>query len=225
MPDWNALLTRATGDFARLVEEVDATAPVPTCDEWCVVDLVEHLGGIHQWGRHAVVEGTPEGTPEPAPTDLSRLPEWYAGHAGDLVEVLVSTDPAAPAWTFGRQAGTAGWWSRRQTHETRMHTYDLLAAVGREDEWQPEPDLAWDAVLEVGDTFYLRQVRMARTDPLPRLLRLRPTDLDVPPLELGDGEPAVEVAAPARELLLQVWHRSRNPDPAADALLSLPLTP
>jgi uncharacterized protein (TIGR03083 family) len=226
MRDWNSLLTAATGEFARLVEQVDPTADVPTCDEWCVVDLVEHLGGVHQWARHAIVEGTPEGTPEPAPADLSRLAQWYAGHAGDLLETLASTDPAAPAWTFGRQAGTAGWWGRRQVHETWMHTYDLLAAAGRTEDWQPEPDLAWDAVREVADTFYLRQVRMARTDPLPATLVLTATDLpDAAVVRVGDDQPLVEITAPARELLLQLWHRTRHADPAVDTLLSLPITP
>ena len=65
MPDWYALLPTVTADFARLLDEVDPTAGVPACPEWCVADLVEHLGGVHQWARHAIVEGTPEGQPEP----------------------------------------------------------------------------------------------------------------------------------------------------------------
>lgn len=224
MPDWYALLPAATADFARLVDQVDATAAVPACPEWCVADLVEHLGGVHQWARHAIVEGTPEGSPEPAPHDLSTLAGWYARHAGDLLDTLAATDPDAPAWTFGRQAGTAGWWARRQTHEVLVHTHDLLAAAGRAEEWRPEPEVAWDGVLEVGDTFYLRQVRLARTDPLPATLLLLPTDLEVDPLPLGDG-PVVEVRGTARELLLLLWHRATSDDPAAAELLALPITP
>lgn len=225
MPDWNSLLAAATADLARLVEEVDPTTAVPACPEWCVADLVEHVGGVHQWARHAIVEQNPEGTPEPAPSDLSTLAAWYAGHAGDLLDALAERDPADPAWTFGRRVGTAGWWARRQTHEALVHTHDVLTAVGRAGEWDVTPDLAWDGVLEVEETFYLRQVRLARMEPLPGTLRLRATDLDVDPLHIGDGAPLVEVAAPARELLLLLWHRTTSDDPAAAALLAHPITP
>lgn len=223
--DWNALLTAATGEVARLVGEIDPTTAVPACPDWCVADLVEHLGGVHQWARHAIVEGGPEGRPAPAPQDLSRLAEWYAGHAGDLVDTLATTDHAAPAWTFGRRAGTVGWWARRQTHETLMHTCDLLAAVGREQEWHPAPAVLWDGVREVEDTFYLRQVRMARTDPLPATLLLVPTDVGEEPVRIGDGAPVVEVRGTARELLLLLWHRTTTDDPEAAALLARPITP
>lgn len=226
MHDWNALLTVATGGLARLIDEVDLTAAVPACPEWCVADLVEHVGGVHQWARHAVVEGTPEGRPEDAPTDLSQLAAWYAGHAGDLIEALAATDPSAPVWTFGRGVGTTGWWARRQTHEALMHTYDLLSAVGREAEWQPDPAVAWDGVREVKDTFYLRQVKMARTEPLPGTLVLAPTDVpDAEPVRIGDGDPHVTVRGAARELLLLLWHRTTTEDPAAAPLLAHAITP
>jgi uncharacterized protein (TIGR03083 family) len=224
MPDWYALLPVLTADFARLVDEVDPTASVPACPEWCVADLVEHLGGVHQWARHAIVEGTPEGSPEPGPQDLSELAAWYAGHAGDLLDTFAATDPQAPAWTFGRQAGTAAWWARRQAHEVQLHTHDLLAAAGRAEEWRPEPEVAWDGVLEVADLFYLRQVRMARTEPLPATLLLVATDLPVDPVALGDG-PVVEVRGTAQEVLLLLWHRATSSDPAAAELLAMPITP
>ena len=217
----------ATGRVARLIDEVDLTASVPACPEWCVADLVEHLGSVHQWARHAVLEGTPEGRPEDAPADLSELAAWYAGHAGDLVETLATTDPAAPAWTFGRGVGTAGWWARRQTHEVSIHTYDLLSAAGREEEWQPDPVLAWDGVREVQDTFYLRQVKMARTEPLAGTLVLEATDVPggADPVRIGDGEPHVHLRGTARELLLLLWHRATTDDPAAAPLLAEAITP
>lgn len=225
MLDWNTLLAGATTDLARLTAEVDLTATVPACPEWCVADLVEHVGGVHQWARHAIVEQNPEGTPEPAPSDLSTLPAWYAGHAGDLLETVVEREPTDPAWTFGRRVGTVGWWARRQTHETLVHTRDVLAAVGRTHEWAIDPVVAWDGVQEVEETFYLRQVRLARMEPLPATLLLRATDVDADPLRIGDGAPLVEVAAPAEELLLLLWHRTTSTDPVAAELLAHPITP
>jgi uncharacterized protein (TIGR03083 family) len=225
MLDWNTLLSGATTDLARLAAEVDLTAAVPACPEWCVADLVEHVGGVHQWARHAIVEQNPEGTPEPAPSDLSSLPAWYAGHAGDLLETVTEREPTDPAWTFGRRVGTVGWWARRQTHETLMHTRDVLAAAERTHEWAIDPVVAWDGVLEVEETFYLRQVRLARMEPLPATLLLRATDVDADPLRLGDGAPLVEIAAPAEELLLLLWHRTTSTDPVAAELLAHPITP
>ena len=220
--DWTALLTTATDDFARTIGEVDPVAVVPSCPGWTVADLVDHVGGVHQWARHAVVEGNPKGEPEPASGDLVA---WYRSHATDLIDTLRSTDPAAPAWTFGTER-TAGWWLRRQTHETLVHTRDLLDAAGRVDEWTIAPALAWDAVGEVATEFYPRQVRLDRTEPLPGTLRLVATDLpDAEPVTIGVAEPVVEVRAPAVDVLLLLWHRQVSPDPAAAALLALPIAP
>jgi len=222
--DWSTLLTAATGGFARTIGEVDPTAAVPACRGWTVADLVDHLGGIHQWARHAALEGNPDGRPEPAPADPAALPGWYAGHARALRESLASLGPAAETWTFGTEQ-TAGWWQRRQTHETLMHTRDLLDAAGRVEEWHLEPDLAWDGVREVVTEFYPRQVRLGRTDPIPGTLRLVPTDLDADPVVVGDAVPEVEVRARAVDVLLMLWHRAEPADPAAAALLARPITP
>lgn len=220
--DWNDLLAAAIEDFTQTLADADPAASVPSCPGWTVADLVDHLGGVHQWARHAVVEGNPKGEPEPAVGDLVA---WYRQHAGDLLETLRSTDPAAPAWTFGTEQ-TAGWWSRRQVHETRMHTRDLLEAGGRVDAWELPAELAWDGVREVATEFYPRQVRLGRTEPIPGTLRLRATDLpDADPITIGSDEPVVEAAAPAVEVLLMLWHRAPAPDPAAAALLAFPIAP
>ncbi|GAA4378567.1 maleylpyruvate isomerase family mycothiol-dependent enzyme [Nocardioides caricicola] len=217
--DWTALLTAATDDFARITGEVDPVAAVPACPGWTVADLVDHLGGVHQWARHAVVAGNPDGKPAPLTGDPAR---WYAGHARALVDALA--EPSAPAWTFGTEQ-TVAWWLRRQTHETLMHTRDLLDAAGRVDEWLIDPELAWDGVREVATEFYPRQVRLGRTEPVPGTLRLVATDLEVDPVVVGDALPEVEVRAPATDVLLMLWHRTVSDDPAAAALLALPIAP
>ena len=224
-PDFVLLLTDATADFTALAADADLSALVPDCPGWTAASLVVHLGGIHQWARHAVLEGNPDGRPEPAPDD-GPLDQWYAGHAAALVDTLTKVGPDAPAWTFGADAGTAGWWSRRQLHETRVHTRDLLGAMGRADEWTIDPALAWDGVDEVATMFYPRQVRLGRSEPLPGRLRLVATDLpDAAPIVIGDAEPVVEVGAPAADVLLMLWHRRTSDDPAAAALLALPFAP
>ena len=222
--DWNALLTTATDDFARTIGEVDPVAVVPSCPGWTVTDLVDHVGGVHQWARHAVLEGTPDGQPE-SPAPGADLASWYAGHATALRETLRAAGPDASAWTFGTEQ-SVGWWLRRQSHETLMHTRDLLDAGGRVEQWTVPPELAWDGVREVATEFYPRQVRLGRTAPLPATLRLTATDLpDDAPVVIGEAEPVVEVRAPAVDLLLMLWHRQTAADAAAAELLRLPIVP
>ena len=91
--DWNQLLADATADFAALAADADLDALVPDCPGWTVASLIVHLGGIHQWARHAVVEGNPEGRPEPAPDD-GALDGWYLTHAAALLAELCRPGPA-----------------------------------------------------------------------------------------------------------------------------------
>lgn len=225
MTDWLALLTDATEDFAGLTSTADPGAPVPACPGWAVADLVDHLGGVHQWARHAVLEGNADGVSEPAPDDRALLAGWYAGHARALCTALADVGPAGPAWTFGTEQ-TAAWWGRRQVHETLMHTRDLLAATGQIDQWSLDPALAWDGVREVATEFQPRQVRLGRADPLPATLRLTATDLpDADPVEIGDAGPVVELAAPAETLLLVLWRRVEAPAEAAHLLRPGAVTP
>jgi uncharacterized protein (TIGR03083 family) len=220
------VLTAATDRFATLVETTDPTLAVPSCPDWRVADLVGHIGEVHQWARHAVVAGNPDGVAEDAPEDATALGSWYRTHATALVDVLATTDPAAPAWTFDRSDRTAGWWVRRQVNETVMHTWDLLAAHGGEADWAPDPVLSWDGVDEVATMFYPRQVRLGRTEPLPGTLRLVATDVPhAAPITIGDAGAVVEVAGQAADLLLLVWQRRSHPDPAAADLLGRAIAP
>ena len=75
--DWLDLLRRSTDRFAAVVDGADPGTPVTWCPGWPLRDLVDHLGGVHQWAAHAVVVGDPSLEPEPAErgVDLSR---WYA---------------------------------------------------------------------------------------------------------------------------------------------------
>lgn len=221
--DWIPLLDDATTRFADAAASGDLEAPVPTCPEWTLADLVAHLGQVHLWAAHSVTHGTPEGD-ETYDGEPSGLVEWYRGTARYLIDVLASTDPGAPAWTFGPDQ-VAGFWRRRQVHETLIHSYDALAAGGREDAWSTDPALAWDGVDEVASFFYPRQVRLERITPLVGTLRLSPADVDAPPLEIGSGEPVTELTGPASYLLLALWKRAPVDDPVASRLLSTAVTP
>jgi len=222
--DWIPLLREATGRFADVLADGDLTAPVPTCPGWSLADLADHLGGVHQWATHAVVVGDPKGVPTPAPTERDALVRWYRDSARTLVDVLVGTPVEATAWTFGAEQA-AGFWRRRQGHETSIHLYDALAALGQDDSWEVDPAVAWDGVEEVASVFYPRQVRLERISPLAGTLRLCPADLDAAPVEIGGGDPVGELTGPSPYLLLALWKRAPVEDFTAARLLETAVTP
>lgn len=195
-------------------------------------DLVVHLGGVHQWATHAVLEGNPNLRPEP-PADGGRsgLTAWYRRHASHLAEVLTSTATDAPAWTLDDRDHTAQFWMRRQVHETVMHGWDAENALG---EPRPmDPSLAWDGVLEVRDVIYPRQVRLGRVQPLSRAVCVIGTDVSGYAV-FGDGDgdgdgESIVLRDKAETLLRLLWHRAdahvHVSDRQARGLLSGALTP
>ncbi|SEB80749.1 TIGR03083 family protein [Nocardioides exalbidus] len=221
--DWLTLLRRSTDRFAAVIDGADPAARISWCPEWSLHDLVDHLGGVHQWAAHAVVDGNPEFEAEPVPPG-SDLAAWYRRHASDLVDVLAAIPPEAPAWTLDKNDRTAGFWRRRQVHETVMHTWDAEEALGAVS--PIDPALAWDGVLEVVEVMYPRQVRLGRIAPLPMAVLLAPTDVDADVL-LGTGRGAQVVRDRAEVLLRLLWHRAPTADldPRTAELLAGPVTP
>lgn len=224
-PDWIGLLRAHTARFADVLDGADLGARVTYCPDWSLHDLAVHLGGVHQWAAHAVVEGDPDHQPV-LPSGRSTLVEWYARSAARLLDVLSASPAGAPAWTLDRDDRTAGFWRRRQVHETAMHLWDAEDALGAAHPM--EPWLAWDGVLEVVDVMYPRQVRLGRTDPLTMALRLVATDVDGE-VTLGADSGAGEVVVEDRaEVVLRLlWHRAdpASVGPRAAALLASSLTP
>jgi uncharacterized protein (TIGR03083 family) len=203
--DWIDELTRATDAFADLLDEADLDSAVPACPGWTLLDLADHLGGVHQWARHAVVAGNPDGEAEPAPRERAALAAWYRTHAGRLVQTLKEVGADAPAWTFGPEPHTAAFWQRRQVHETLVHTWDGWASQGRHPAL--DPVLALDGVDEAVNVFYPRQVRLGRTEPLPAGLGLVAADAPGHPGFAIGTTPDVTIEATASTLLLLLWHR------------------
>lgn len=223
--EWIALLESTTGRFAEVLATGDLAADVPTCPGWTLADLGEHTRWTHAWAAHAVTAGTPDGD-SPAPgRERDPLVAGYRAAAGILLDVLRSTAPDAPAWTFGAER-TSGFWRRRQVHEVTMHLYDALASQHATDNWDVDAELGWDGVDEVATVFYPRQVRLGRTAPLPAPVRLTATDLGRSVvLEPTAGGDEVELAAPATDLLLMLWGRLPAPGPAAAVLAQATVTP
>ncbi len=142
--------------FAIAVASTPMDAPVPTCPGWSAYDLVCHLGNVHAWAATIVetCRKAAEQNDEPRSHKPKVVSEWYAGKAEDLYEVLRTADPEAPCWNFAFGAGFAGFWPRRQTHETTIHTVDLFGCTGTTV--QIDPEVAADGVDEVLTVFLPR---------------------------------------------------------------------
>ena len=235
--DYLGRIDRATEQFADLIATGDLTAALPTCPGWTFTDLIAHLGEIHQWAAHAIVAGNPDAETIPEPSEPAALVDWYRMAAGVLTDVLRTTDPEAPAWTFGPKPRTASFWFRRQIHETTVHLWDAGRA---QNQSRPIDDVvARDGIDEVTGLFFPRQVRLGRIPPLERTLALvADSDRWVLAGDGTDPDPGVEAEAtvhgPPEPLLLLLWGRIGLDDPrlqlsgdeaVADAVLRTALVP
>ena len=162
--------------LAVAVAWADLRAPVPSCPGWSTYDLVVHLGNVHAWAATIVETGQAavEQNDEPASARPRVVSAWYAGKAEDLYEVLRAADPAAPCWNFAFGSGTAGFWPRRQLHETTVHQVDLDLALGRTTELAPA--VCRDGVDEVLRVFLHRMHQRGYPARLDRPLALTATD-------------------------------------------------
>ena len=124
-------------------------APVPSCPDWTVADLLRHIGTVHRWAAAAAAcppdAQAPHFDASGVPDDRAELPAWVRSGALDLVDTLGARDPDTPAWTWAPPA-TIGFWRRRQAHETTMHRIDAQLAAGAVD--PVEAHAAADAIDE-----------------------------------------------------------------------------
>ncbi len=223
------LLAAFQDAFADAADRARPDAHVPGLGGWRVRDLVAHLAGVHHWAA-GMATGDPD-RPDHLPATDDRLGAHYRAHAAAVHATLAGLAPDAPCRTL-TGPGPASFWRRRQAHETLVHLHDLRAALagtrtpGVLDGVAAAGPAVWaDGVDEVVTMFEPRQVRLGRTDPLPRTVALHATDTGdrwvLGAHEDGrDGAepPAATLAAPARDLALVLWRRL--PLGAVDAVVT-----
>ncbi len=139
--------------FADLVTGADLGLRVPTCPDWTLAGLLDHVGTVHRWAAHHVRVLAPERVPSASmdlgvPDDPALLPAWLAAGADVLVPVLHAADPDAPVWAWGGDRHVR-FWSRRMLHETAVHRADAATALGAR--WSVEDSVAVDGVDEFLD--------------------------------------------------------------------------
>ncbi|TQM15081.1 maleylpyruvate isomerase family mycothiol-dependent enzyme [Pseudonocardia kunmingensis] len=219
-------LREETGAFARAVAGLDPHAPVPTCPEWRVRDLVGHIGQAHRWSAELVRTRAAAPVPDPRaaePGAPREWPEWLRDGADALVAAVVDGGPATPVWTFLDER-PAAFWLRRMLADTAVHHADAAGAA-RVD-FAIAPDLAADTISEglgliaaAGSANLQPALAELRGDG--ETLQLRPDDLGAGWLitrtpagviwERRTADADVTVSGAVRDLLL-VFSRRTDPD-------------
>ncbi|MFJ9040102.1 maleylpyruvate isomerase N-terminal domain-containing protein [Streptomyces sp. NPDC102406] len=214
-------ITAQTDLLRAHLTDADLTATVPTCPDWTVRELAEHVGRAHRWAEAVVrtraTEALPDDqVPDRAPADdgPAALDAWLGDGARRLADTLRAAGPDAACWSWGWRRD-AGFWARRMTHETVIHRAD--AALALKTGYDVVPEIAADAIDE-----WLRIVRFVQdVDARDAVQQLRAGGRT---LHLHATDTAPELAA---EWLIElrdegvVWRRDHA---KADAALRGPLT-
>ncbi len=226
-------LARDAASFIEIVQSADHEVTVPHCPGWNVGELARHLGGIHRWAVDVLMTGVPGDEPE-GPTDRDELTLWLTEGAAQLLDVLSSTDPQSPTWTFGPKPRLVEFWFRRQAQETFVHLWDAQGAVGicatSDDE------LALDGIDEVVTMFLPRQFRLERQAPLAQTVALHVSDSPGMTFVIAGTDaaqsPAAAITGTAPQLLRFLWGRTdigalraAGSQTAIDELVAAYLTP
>jgi uncharacterized protein (TIGR03083 family) len=247
-------------DFTRYVDHVteqgDAmraaavtagpAAAVVTCPEWTVQELVRHVARVHQWAARALLAapGDERPTPDEPPRVWDELLAWWDEQRSTLVKTLRERGPDTPSWTFA-PPHTAGFWARRQAHETAVHRLDAEHAAAGSAQPDSVPSLVFDPELAadgIDEVLHVGIPRRLRREPAAVhgtvllhaadagrawLVRLHGPD----PLEVGPADhPAIDadasVVGTADAVYRAVWgrpsHAVKGGDPALVSALRAP---
>jgi uncharacterized protein (TIGR03083 family) len=214
--DHLAVLESASRSFTEAVSRPGALArPVPSCPEWTVGDLVDHLAEVQTWWRYVVSSGVADFDEDEAveagKTGPDRLAGWRAINEAYLA-VQRDTSPRSAVWCWWNEErrATAGDVASRQAHEAVVHCWDAQNAVG-----EPEPieaAVAADGVEE----FLTRFLNGPEWSASPLVLGLHAADVDRTwTVATSDGKPRsvpeeaadVVISGSAEQLYLLLWRR------------------
>ncbi len=213
-------------------------APVPTCPEWTVLDLVAHQGMVHRWAASHLA-GRPVDDTSALEREGREAPDllgWFDAGATALLQTIVDAPEDVDAFVFLKGAPAPRiFWTRRQCHETTIHAVDALGArLGRPPEAREtwiRPSVALDGIDELLVGFVTRKREGINPGRRSRLL-VRPDGSDIgwlvdmaPGRSVDtrrvrlDGTPVeadAEITGTPVEVYLSLW--SRSPVPPANDL-------
>ena len=199
-----------------VAEHADLTLPVPPCPGWTLRDLVEHVSGANRWVAQCVSSGlTPQRRILPTgPASDNELLAWSRESVDELLSVLSDTSPDELVWTPIQGPLGSSWWRRQAALEAAIHRTDAENAVDASSE-ALTPALALDGIDEYAEEFLPLMLRGVSEPPPVTAVLLSPDDSDesrtLSLIAAGTysaaGPPAVELQAPASDLLLWMWNR------------------
>jgi uncharacterized protein (TIGR03083 family) len=137
-----AAVERETADIVTALRAGPLDVRVPTCPEWTLGDLANHLVGFTEFWIHSLQgKGSPRHLRGDAsleafgrevagePTD-DELIGRYEALAGEMLGLLRSLDHRAEVWTWAPDDQSVGFVGRRAAHELAVHRFDAQSARG-----------------------------------------------------------------------------------------------
>jgi uncharacterized protein (TIGR03083 family) len=217
-----ASLSAAIDRFVALIERADLDATVPSCPDWDVAALVEHVTVVHTWVGGILASGSDAARLDAIVVDrparqASAYAAWYRDAAHTMHRDLGTRDPDAPCWNFAGVNQTFGFWPRRQMNEVNVHAFDAALAAG--SEFAIEPEQAADGIDELLAVFGPRMAMRGFSPVLDAPVTIAPTDADatwtvLPPGERGHAEvvdddrgSVARLVGSASDLFLALWNR------------------
>jgi uncharacterized protein (TIGR03083 family) len=129
---------RSTALRAAVAGSSDTSVRIPSCPDWSLRELVEHITEVQFFWATAVTAGPADGPPAES---ISPTASDLLGRAAEATDTLLSAlrkaGPDRGCWTWWGDSDvplTAGAVARHQVQEAAVHAYDAQDAVGR-----PEP--------------------------------------------------------------------------------------
>jgi len=110
---------------------------VPTCPEWALRDLLQHVGDIHRWAtvyvstaRTTMLSDDEEKLLFGQSPDDTEMVDWFRRGHQALCQALRAAPSDLECWTFMAAPSPLAFWARRQAHETTMHRVDVESVEG-----------------------------------------------------------------------------------------------
>ncbi len=141
-------ISSETERLARVTADV-LDAGVPSCPEWSVRELLDHVWHVFTFWNGQVVAGDEKSPRDPGERTMPTTDEpgdWVEDAAARLVAVLADAGPAAPCWNWSGEDTDVAWVARRMALEIAVHRYD--GELGARSTTGIEPDLAADGIDE-----------------------------------------------------------------------------
>ncbi|WP_028805455.1 maleylpyruvate isomerase family mycothiol-dependent enzyme [Streptomyces sp. 142MFCol3.1] len=137
---------------SSVANSLDLDVRVPSCPDWSLRELVEHVTQVHQFWAAAVTAGPSEKPPTLASVDDTLSTDLLTRSAAateELIAALQAAGPAQGCWTWWGDSDipmTSGAVARHQVQEAAVHTFDAQLATGTP---QPVPEtVAFDGIAE-----------------------------------------------------------------------------